>query len=125
MPRQDNGYSQHRRLLSEMDTDLQAPALESPPSPPLHAQTDHSNASDEDGDSNRHDDNPPETPYYDYACTFPFGCALTVQTRRISSMSSRNSTLSRRRTGAICRRVRLLQRCPGLISPRDQARVNI
>lgn len=73
MPRQD-GYN-HQRLLSNMDTDLDALSLESPPSPPLQSQVDHNNASDEDPDpsNNRHGDNPPETPYYDYACTFLFG----------------------------------------------------
>jgi len=75
-------YSQ-QRLMSNIDTDLDALSLESPPSPPLHLQMDNS-ASDEDRDAenqnshNRHGDNPPETPYYDYACSFLFGGSLIV-----------------------------------------------
>jgi len=76
------GSYNQQRLMSNIDTDLDALSLESPPSPPPHLQMDNS-ASDEDRDlenqnSNRHGDNPPETPYYDYACSFLFGGSLIV-----------------------------------------------
>jgi len=70
-------YSDHRTLMSNIDTDLEELRLETPPSPPrIPMERNSSEEEEEDGETreqvyqlkhHRHD--PPETPYYDYACT--------------------------------------------------------
>jgi hypothetical protein len=72
MSRQE-AFSQHR-LMSNIDTDLDALSLDSPPSPPLQTRMDQTPSDEDherDNSDHRHDDNPPETPYYDYACNSP------------------------------------------------------
>jgi hypothetical protein len=75
MSRQD-GYK-NRIIMSDVDIDLDSVEPDSPPSPPLRSRNDRT-----DEDNNREDDrrtdDPPNTPYYDYACSCCFGTELTL-----------------------------------------------
>jgi hypothetical protein len=68
MSRQD-GYN-NRHLMSNIDIDLDGVEPDSPPSPPVLIRNDRTDEDNVRGDD-RQGDNPPETPYYDYACAFP------------------------------------------------------
>jgi hypothetical protein len=63
MSRQE-GYNNEYQM-DNLDTDLDALELDSPPSPPLHV------SENEEGQEREDDDHQPRTPYYDYACTRP------------------------------------------------------
>ena len=77
MSRQD-GYNLHRQLMSPIDTDIDTPERQSPPSPPpllLSKIPKYSLEEEEERgeEISGLEDNPPQTPYYDYACNNPFG----------------------------------------------------
>jgi hypothetical protein len=75
MSRQD-GYNHRRHLMSTIDTDIDTPERQSPPSPvPLLLSKIAKYSLEEEERSeeiNGLEDNPPQTPYYDYACNNPF-----------------------------------------------------
>ena len=70
MMSRQSGYI-HRHLMSSVDTDLDTPERIETPSPPIRL----SHIPKYDGQDNHHeeiDGEPPQTPYYDYACNNPF-----------------------------------------------------
>ena len=74
MSRQD-GYNPRRHLMSTIETDIDTPERQSPPSPaPLLLSKIAKYSLEEEARSeeiNGLEDNPPQTPYYDYACNNP------------------------------------------------------
>ena len=78
MMSREDGYNLHRQLMSPIDTDIDTPERQSPPSPPpllLSKIPKYSLEEEEERgeEISGLEDNPPQTPYYDYACNNPFG----------------------------------------------------
>jgi hypothetical protein len=67
MSRADSHRRAQSHLMSTIDTDLDALNISGPPSPPLRLPDDPAYSSS-NGEDQQHNDAPPPTPYYDYAC---------------------------------------------------------
>jgi hypothetical protein len=75
MMSRQNGYNHHRQLMSTIDTDIDSPERQSPPSPSplfLSKVPKYSLEEERSEEINGLENNPPPTPYYDYACNKPF-----------------------------------------------------
>jgi len=71
MMSRQSGYK-HRHLMSPVDTDIYTPERMETPSPPPTGLS-HIPKYDSEWDNHKEiDGEPPQTPYYDYACNNPF-----------------------------------------------------
>jgi len=68
MSRQEGYQLKNRHLMSAIDTDLDALDHSTPPSPPPVVP--QYNGDNEENGQIQDDMEPPQTPYYDYACNF-------------------------------------------------------